>query len=1009
MTTFDLSVHRNVHEKRPRRRSMVWATAGLLLFGACRSSTAPTSSTSPATASVGAGAAPSIAVQSADADVAATPDAGPNPSVVQPATVAWADAPVVLTASRNYLTAEDAAPALTTPAPVSFTVPPDIYARTGNAGNGQVELHFRTPDGVATCTYQGASTVSHPTTDLDRMRGRRYRLVSCDNGDQAGQSETSNWFSLQVLGGDALDPSGVTSVSLNLGGGCSDQLPAPLAADEVSAMRDGFTWDSIAKLPETDTDGHPALYHGLIYIESKDQLAALDRLKIYWSAQPLSERYMADLRGKCGRVEHATDGRGVVVYAVFPAQIFNMLRDAGIQSIRANVAPPFRFIIPSPPDQPDYVNADGSLKYAALASSGYGDWLASRPATQALWGLSALEKVGDVAEDAASWTEENVVEPAVQIAELPITVATGGLPKLVDSLVNDGDDFWMGVQKILGDIGSGLLGSVTMHLTFSIENRDPQFPLGSPLVRLWGPPDATGQRPRVVPTGVHVRVRQWGFGFLPLMHEAQLADDGQVTLKATKGQSGRDGDLCIELATDYGSVTTDLIPNEVCDFAQGRYGDYTHDIDDTLAISQADVFSFTQLKDSADYYRTIMGASPYKLDVLTGWIANEATQIIAKKHRAMTLCLGFPGMASSAITAAASALGAASDLLLGPIGDVVGTVSSAILEKDLWWPDAGDASPARDSRGVMTHEYGHFAMCSLLFDQGGPGGLTGLIARVFEGQDDARTDEVAQMTEAWADTFAMQVVGGTNYIRGAHATAGVVSFCTSSPCMDENYVGANDYDAANPFLDELARFESLIYDAFDRQDALGRFTSAIANGDVLHYDKRLQLEISPTPYLTNADENVSLPASAWRTWVKHWLALGLKPSHANVMGGLVQTMADQGYNWCDRCDLFALHAKETPPSAFDADPTGRPAPTIGQQMLRWQACTSSPELKSWLGAAPAPYLNMTPSCTACPLHSFVDANGVCQPCGPNQVAHGNSCQDCAGTFASESSEECVVG
>ena len=104
----------------------------------------------------------------------------------------------------------------------------------------------------------------------------------------------------------------ITSASLHLGGGCSDALPAPIAADEVVALREGFSWQTIAKPPKTDVDGYPAMFHGLIYIDSKAQLAALDRLQVYWSAQPLSERYMSGLRGqvRAGGARHRRTRRG---------------------------------------------------------------------------------------------------------------------------------------------------------------------------------------------------------------------------------------------------------------------------------------------------------------------------------------------------------------------------------------------------------------------------------------------------------------------------------------------------------------------------------------------------------------------------------------------------------------------------------------------------------------------------------------------------------------------------
>jgi hypothetical protein len=701
----------------------------------------------------------------------------------------------------------------------------------------------------------------------------------------------------------------------------------------------------------------------------------------------------------------------VVVYAVLPGRLFNLMRDFGIQALHGNVAPPFKFIVPSPPEQPEFVNSDGTLSYAALGSSRYAEWLATHPGQMPGWFDDAVDFVTDTASDAWDWTKDHIVDPAQHWGEYGFDYLVNGFDFAIDFAVTFADDIWEGIQQGLQEFVLVFSDKINVHLKITMANRDSQFPAGSSLTRLWGPADASGNRPALVPAGANVRVRQWGWGFLPVMDQSELGENGEVTLEAVKGASGRGGDLCIEMDTDYAMMTTDFIPNEVCDFAEGRYGNYQDDINDTLTINQADLFGFTQLKDASDYQKQVIGTDTYTFDVLTGWVANQMTKIIAKKHRAMCLCLDFPSTGASAITTVAAGLGAAG-LIGGPVVAAVTAsltlVGASLIEKDLWWPDADDADNARNSR-VITHEYGHFNMCSLLFAENGPPGLTGLIARVFEGQDDSRGDQIAQMTETWADNFALQVAGGANYIASPNSTGALMSFCIGSPCMDNNYTGANDYDSTDPFKDELARFESLVYDAFDRSDSSTRFTNAVANGDYLRFNASSLLELSPTPYLVNQDERVNLPGSAWRTWAKHWLEVGLQPDHNNVMKGLVQTMADQpGSTWCDRCDLFALHDKSAPASAVTVDPTGAPAPNMTQRVARWVTCRQSPELKSWLGPPPTVFLNMNASCTPCPLHNFVNAAGACQPCPANSVASGDQCFSCSVSAPSSTDETCVV-
>lgn len=175
------------------------------------------------------------------------------------------------------------------------------------------------------------------------------------------------------------------------------------------------------------------------------------------------------------------------------------------------------------------------------------------------------------------------------------------------------------------------------------------------------------------------------------------------------------------------------------------------------------------------------------------------------------------------------------------------------------------------------------------------------------------------------------------------------------------------------------------------------------------------LVLSPTPFIANQDEKVSLPGTAWRTWVTRWTNRGLTPNRSNVIGGLVQTMADYGFNWCERCDLLALHDKTTALSARSPDPSPpEPEPPYSQRFLRWHACTTSGEIQSWLGPPPGQYQKLNASCSVCPLHNILNAGGNCQPCPVGHIAvvtdstHPfDHCVSCAPGAPSPLNETCV--
>jgi hypothetical protein len=495
-------------------------------------------------------------------------------------------------------------------------------------------------------------------------------------------------------------------------------------------------------------------------------------------------------------------------------------------------------------------------------------------------------------------------------------------------------------------------------LKVSITNRDKHFPAG-PIVRAWGPsidPADPTTRPEIVPSGTKVRIRQWGWGFLPVMGEDTMNESGNVNIEAVKDAEGRGGDVCIQLESDYAMMTTDLIPNEICNFAEGVL-DFGGNIDTAMPIDQSDLYAFTQFKDSSDYSKTVIGHEPEDIQVLIGWPANTLTNAIAGGHRAMCLCLDFPSTSVGAISVALGAATAAGIVAGGALNPVVGAaagivggaafIAAPIAEKDLWWPD----SSAQDSRGVASHEFGHFELCSLMFEKEGAESLTGLMMRMGDGED-SRDDDIALMLETWADLYAMQVTGGVNYVDFAQsANADRMKFCTSSPCIDGNFNGTSDFDAALEWEDEHARWESLVQDAFDSSDTSLRNTNQYTSGDYWGPggtscpNGSQCATFSSTGYFANDDEPVSLPGSAWSVWVDRFLdrsrggdgafSLEYVPTSDNLIGGLADTMKQFGASWCDACEVVAAHSPAVSSTGQMSFPGG--TRTFNVRFERWKA------------------------------------------------------------------------
>ncbi|HYQ29750.1 MAG TPA: hypothetical protein VER04_21125, partial [Polyangiaceae bacterium] len=435
---------------------------------------------------------------------------GPDPEQV---TVTFGDSPVNLRATKFY-EPERREDGSATPSPaVLFTIPKTIPVLVGSSGNGQATLGYKTPSGAnVTCSYNGGSSVAHPTTDLELAKGRSYDFQSCSNGAAAGSDATGTQFGLSVVNGDAQDPAKRTIIELSLGKtGCSGKLDPPISAADSVRIRDAFSWSQTRAVPEADAQGRPTLYYALIYLEDREQWQTLDQLLIHHSLLPIFDNELKRYDDQCGHFRFEGDGRGQFVYALLPGVTYNLIRQyaltpdpvEGDQSL---------FSVMKILDVPDVRarNADGSVSWEALMQVGF-------------------------------YYMNQRTFPADDTTEVHQNPFLNSLRRRVSKFVAKAARRTVrAVVEGLGVIDRWLAGSVNATTKVVVLNRDPQFDTTSSMQRAWGA--SAGQN--IAPAGARFEILQWmQFGEVttpfPTGYSGNLGEDGSVKLRVAKNRGLR--------------------------------------------------------------------------------------------------------------------------------------------------------------------------------------------------------------------------------------------------------------------------------------------------------------------------------------------------------------------------------------------------------------------------------------------------------------------------------------
>jgi len=488
-------------------------------------------------------------------------------------------------------------PGLQTPStPVKVRIPSSLQVTLGNAGNHEAVLSITRPSGeVVRCSYRGAASSGHPTDVVDRAKGLEYRLASCESNLDAGAELLGSHFRLDILGSDCTDSPWKTMVSTHLGSsGCDEQLEPPLNAAETARLRADFSWADTNAVAERDSEGRPALYYGLIYIEDREQLAALEQLYIHHSPLPIFAVERDRWAGQCGHFSFEGDGKGSFVYALILGETYNYIRFHALNPDPVEGdATVFRVVrLLTVPDS-RVMNPEGSIRFDMLAQ----------------FGFRFMDR-DDFPDD-----ETTEVHQFPFFFSAARKIVRGGA-KLLRGAARE-------FTRGLGAIDRFFAGSINVDVDLTILNRDPLFDRAAGMQRGWGR-DA-GKEAKL--QGVRIELNQWmQFGDvttpIPTKFYGHTGQDGKVRVKIAKNR-GAVRDICVAATNDYVEVTSLFTEDMVCSFDRKLIVATDKDLKVALRSNDRTLHVMNAMVD-ANLYRGLVfkGAARHQAIVLRGTVAN---------------------------------------------------------------------------------------------------------------------------------------------------------------------------------------------------------------------------------------------------------------------------------------------------------------------------------------------------------------------------------------------------
>ncbi|MEI7511918.1 MAG: thrombospondin type 3 repeat-containing protein [Candidatus Uhrbacteria bacterium] len=692
-------------------------------------------------------------------------------------------------------------------------------------------------------------------------------------------------------------------------------LPEPISADETRRIRAAFSWEALPVLPETDPDGNAALYYANIFVRNNADEENLDVMGIHHDRLPLFEVERAMYDGMTGKFGWEGDGEGVFVFAILPSVVFNAIRDS---ALAGSVIVPAMVIRPVPVDAAK--NVDGSLRYQWLREQGF----VYQPNVPRMRSTPGAARAG-------LWFVDDIIRAVVRVGQV-----------VVD-----------GVREAFEEIDEQLSGSAFLRVELRTLNTDVGFDTEDEIRQAWGANFGDPIRLR----GVPVYVSSGAIGL-------EMADTdvfGGANMTVARGGVS----VCVHTKNDSAYVTTtSALEAIICTFASasqhdtagrviastspvgGRaiYAEFQLRRASTIQLVVRDSYTsiMAQFQDGADYMQNVAGVRRHRPVILVGLLADLFGSFGAK---AFVPCSNLRDAAFGDI--GAELVGLLPDLVVGLLGGGADVI-------------IGGLSVSR-SRGIPTHEFGHWAACSMLFDAAP--GMLDLVWNdvIIDATARGGAGQTSVINEGFADFLAAQIVGGVNYsYLLPSSTSGNMSYCdvTLASCADDNVGGAASgrFPPVSTFADpvdrDLAAWTTLLQDVVDGHppgantpsdgaawfvapdrdldgvadlDEAAGDTDGDGIPDVLDTDSdgngvpdgmepgaRLRggRLIGPRFGTTQNDEAVALPGTAIQQLFVRWLGLTTfgQFNIGEMYAALAETMRDNGVSETDICTVFALHS-----------------------------------------------------------------------------------------------------